>query len=299
VSDLEHPERPAGVPAPAAGDATAGTARPWAALWAIPIAFGALMLGGLAYVAADALRGALADPPMHRDGITGVALHGPPPFPTLMGTLFQDIALVAGAVLAAASALKGRITAAHFGLRRAPAGSSAAYVIGGYVLFLLVAAAWTTALGIKDHENIAIDLGTRDSAWAFAGAGLLVCVAAPICEELFFRGFLFGALRRRGLVLATLGSGLAFGVAHVASAPIGFIVPLAVLGVILALLYERTGSLYPSIGLHALNNSIAFGVGDGRAWAIPACLAAAGLAVWGLSRVARSPQEWRTVVPNP
>ena len=31
-----------------------------------------------------------------------------------------------------------------------------------------------------------------------------------------------------------------------------------VLGVILALLYEKTGSLYPAIALHALNNSIAF-----------------------------------------
>jgi membrane protease YdiL (CAAX protease family) len=177
--------------------------------------------------------------------------------------------------------------------------SSAAFVVGGYVLFLLAAAAWTSALGITDHENVVIDLGTRDSPLAFAGAGLLVCVVAPMAEEIFFRGFLFGALRRRGLVVATLVSGLAFGLAHVASAPIGFLVPLALLGMILALIYERTGSLYPSMALHAVNNSIAFAVGDGRTWAIPVSLAVSALAIFGLSRAAGGGRGWRTVVPTP
>jgi len=57
-----------------------------------------------------------------------------------------------------------------------------------------------------------------------------------------------------------------FGLAHVLSSPIGFIVPLAALGAILCLLYEWTRSLYPCIALHALNNSVAFGVADGRVW---------------------------------
>ena len=141
----------------------------------------------------------------------GVALHGTPPLLTLAGTLAQDLALVAGALLVAAAALKGRVTAAHLGLRPARVGSSAAYVVAGYVGFLVLAAAWTSALGIKDRESVAIDLGTHDSLAALAGAALLVCVVAPVCEELFFRGFLFGALRKRGLLVATLVSGLAFG----------------------------------------------------------------------------------------
>lgn len=280
MSTLESPERPEGLPA-----RTPPEPRPWAAWWALPVALGAVVIGGLFYAAATAIRSALVDLPVAADGVFGVALHGPPPVLTLVATLAQDLALIAGAVLVAASALKGRVTGGAFGLRPARLASSVGYVIGAYVLFLIVAAAWTTALGIQDRENIAVDLGTRDSVFAFVAAGFLVCVVAPLAEEVFFRGFLYGALRKRGVPIAALVSGVTFGLAHVASSPIGFVVPLATLGVILALLYERTGSLYPSIALHSLNNSIAFGVGDGRAWAIPICLAASGLVVYGLSRL--------------
>jgi membrane protease YdiL (CAAX protease family) len=293
VSGLEHPERPAGVP-----ERAAVAERPWSALWAIPIALGAVVAAGLVYVLAQEVRGAVVDLPAHRDGVYGVALHGAPPLLTFLGTLAQGLALVGGSVLAAAAALKGRVTAAHLGLRPARFWSSAAYVVAGYVLFLVIAAAWTSVMGVKDRESVAIDLGTRDSTAAFVLGGLLVCVVAPVCEELFFRGFLFGALRRHGLVVAALVSGVGFGLAHVASSPIGFIVPLATLGIILALLYERTGSLYPPMALHALNNSIAFGVGDGRTWAIPLCFAVAALCLYGLSRAVSGQRGWRTVVPT-
>jgi membrane protease YdiL (CAAX protease family) len=195
--------------------------------------------------------------------------------------------------------MKGRLTPASLGLRPARMVSSVAFVIGAYVLFLLIAAAWTTVMGVQDRENVAVDLGTRDSTLAFVGAAFLVCVVAPVAEELFFRGFLFGGLRRHGLVVAALVSGTAFGLAHVASSPIGFIVPLAALGVILALLYERTGSLYPSMGLHALNNSVAFGVGDGRGWAVPVCLAGALTVLFVLSRAADGRRLGRTAVSTP
>lgn len=279
MSTLESPERPAGVP-----DRRPEHFRPWSALWAIPIALGAVLCGGIVLAVATAIRDGLVDLPAHRDGLYGVALHGTPPVLTFLATLAQDAALVGGAVLVAAARLNGRVTGAHFGLRPTRPVSAAAYVIGGYVLFVIVAAVWTTVMDVTERENVAVDLGTRDSLAAFAGAALLVCVVAPLAEELFFRGFLFGALRRRGLVVAAGVSGLAFGLAHLGGSPVGFIVPLALLGILLALLYERTGSLYPPIALHALNNSIAFGVGDGRAWAIPVCLGLAGLATAGVAR---------------
>lgn len=271
--------------------------RPWSAWWALVIAIAALVAGAVAYALAGAIRDAVVDLPPHLDGSTGVALHGTPPVLVLVATLAQDLALIGGAVLAAAASLKGRLTPAAFGLR-APARPRAAagLVVLGYGTFLLVAAVWTALLDIQERQNIAVELGTHDSAFALAAAGFLTCVVAPIAEELFFRGFLFGALRRHGLVLAVLVSGIAFGLAHVASSPIAFVVPLAALGVILALLYERTGSLYPSIALHALNNSIAFGVGDGRPWAIPVCLAASGAIVYGLSRLLGDRGPSRTAV---
>lgn len=281
MSGLEHPERPAGVPA--------RRDRPWPAWAAIPIAIGALIAGGIVAAIAIAVHNRVVDLPVHRPGAFGVALHGIPPVVTFAGTLAQDLALVGATVWWAVVATKRRLTAAALGLRPARAASSVGWVVLGYVVFILVSALWTSALGIKDHESIPIELGTRDSGLALTGALVLTCVVAPVCEELFFRGFLYGALRRHGVVIAALVTGIAFGLAHVASAPIGFIVPLATLGVILCLLYERTGSLYPCMALHALNNSIAFGVGDGRAWMIPVGAAAAAAAVFAVSRVAPRP----------
>lgn len=291
MSGLEHPER---VVVPGAAPVAAPD-RPWRALWALPVAFAAIVAGGIASVIAIAIRNALTTPPVHAPGNVGVALHGIPPVITLAGTLAQDLALVAGAVFVAANALRGRVTGAHLGLRGvARPWRAAGLVAGGYVLFLVLSAAWTAGLGITAHENIAVELGTGDSAAALIGAAFLTCVVAPVCEELFFRGFLFGALRRHGVVVATLITGLAFGAAHVASAPIAFIVPLAALGMILCLIYERTRSLYPCMALHALNNSIAFGVGDGRGWLVPVCLAGAAACVALLARAAGPGVQPRT-----
>ena len=72
---------------------------------------------------------------------------------------------------------------------------------------------------------------------------------------------------------AALLTGITFGAIHVGSAPVGYLVPLAALGVLLCLLYVRTGSLYPCIALHCLNNSIAFGVSQHWGWEIPVLLA--------------------------
>ncbi len=96
------------------------------------------------------------------------------------------------------------------------------------------------------------------------GPGLLLfallvsAVAAPICEEIFFRGMIFRYLRARWpLWAAALVSAGIFGAAHLSPATSPLIVPvLAFIGLVLALVYERTGSLTNSILLHALNNGV-------------------------------------------
>jgi membrane protease YdiL (CAAX protease family) len=279
VSDLEHPERPAGLP-----ERRDRVQRPWPAWAAIPIALTAFVGGGIFAVIAIAIHNGLVDLPVHQPGSVGVALHGAPPLVTFIGTMAQDLILIAGAIYVVWSSTPPGRRASALGLRPARVASSAGFVLLGYVVFIVISAVWVSALGIKDHESVAIQLGTRDSALALAGGALITCVVAPVCEELFFRGFLFGALRKRGLVVAALVTGVTFGLVHVGSAPIGFLVPLAVLGVILCLIYERTGSLYPCMALHAFNNSIAFGVGDGRGWLIPVGLAMAAAGIFGLSR---------------
>jgi membrane protease YdiL (CAAX protease family) len=77
---------------------------------------------------------------------------------------------------------------------------------------------------------------------------------APFCEEVFFRGFVFQGLRRRLRVpWAVVLSALIFGIAH---ADPGSFPVLFIIGIVLAVVRWRTQSVWPSIGLHLINNLI-------------------------------------------
>jgi membrane protease YdiL (CAAX protease family) len=91
---------------------------------------------------------------------------------------------------------------------------------------------------------------TRWGAGAFAFL-IVLCVVAPVSEELLFRGVLYAWLRSRfGVGLGVVLSALAFYLAHIWSLhPLHF-----VLGVMLALLYERSGSLLLPVVLHGAFN---------------------------------------------
>ncbi len=87
------------------------------------------------------------------------------------------------------------------------------------------------------------------------GLALVLAVAvvlAPLFEELFFRGLLYPALRRRvGSAVAVLLNGVIFGALHFQ--PL-FMLSLMLVGAVLAYLYERTGSLVAPMIAHALYN---------------------------------------------
>ena len=89
-----------------------------------------------------------------------------------------------------------------------------------------------------------------------------------MAEEFFFRGFLFGALRRWrisvlgreiGTWVAAVFTGVLFGLAHTGSASSQYLIPLGFLGFVLCLVRWRTRSLYPCMALHSFNNSLALG----------------------------------------
>jgi uncharacterized protein len=87
---------------------------------------------------------------------------------------------------------------------------------------------------------------------------LVTAVAAPLCEEVFFRGMLFRLLQRRlPFVLAVIASGIAFGLAHASPAVSPALLPVfAYMGIVLALLYSWTGRLTNTVLLHSLNNAV-------------------------------------------
>jgi len=120
--------------------------------------------------------------------------------------------------------------------------------IGAYLVF---AAVYAAIFGTPEQEDIAESFGTLPLQI------LLIVIAAPVSEEVCFRGMLFGGLRTRlPRLAAALITGLIFGVLH-ALTGLSAVPPLIAFGFILALLYEKTGSIVPGIILHMLNNSVA------------------------------------------
>ena len=86
---------------------------------------------------------------------------------------------------------------------------------------------------------------------------ITVTLAAPVGEELFFRGFAFPALSKSwGVVAGVLVSGALFSLLHMD--PVGFL-GLMEIGILLAALRHWSGSLWAAILGHAVNNGIAGG----------------------------------------
>ena len=82
---------------------------------------------------------------------------------------------------------------------------------------------------------------------------LMAVVVAPVAEEVMFRGYLYGVIRRYGgRIPAIVVSSLLFAAIHVhlPSFP-----GLALLAVTLCLLHELTGSLWATITMHSLFNA--------------------------------------------
>ncbi|MDA1036196.1 MAG: CPBP family intramembrane metalloprotease, partial [Chloroflexi bacterium] len=99
------------------------------------------------------------------------------------------------------------------------------------------------------------DLAASDLRWlAFA----VVVVMGPFAEETFFRGFLFaGLLSRFGTAGSVVISSTVFALAHVDVALFG---PAFLSGSVFAVVYWRTGSIWPALLAHTAQNAIAFGL---------------------------------------
>lgn len=197
-----------------------------------------------------------------------------PPGVTVLLTIAQDLAFVGAAFFVASRV--ARPTAWQFGLRGTRPKAFVGWLLVAFVAFLLLSAAYSAIVDIGPQKELPDELGADGSTAALFAAAFLVTVIAPFAEELFFRGFVFTSLRRWGLWPAALITGVIFGAIHVGSAPDALYLPiLGIFGVVLCLLYWKTGSLYPAIALHAINNCIAFaGTRDGWTWEYAVLIAA-------------------------
>ena len=186
---------------------------------------------------------------------------------SLAQDVLSDLAFVAGAL--ALTVIVARARPADFGYRRVwpwlGLGAFALAAIGYYVLTLL----YSSVVHLHGSDKLPSELGATHSTAALVGATIFVCVIAPMAEEFFFRGFIFGGLRRIRVVVggvdigtwvAAALTGILFGIVHAGSASSQYLIPLGVFGFVLCLLRWRTGSLYPCMALHSVNNALALGV---------------------------------------
>jgi CAAX protease family protein len=154
---------------------------------------------------------------------------------------------------------------AEIGLHTREFGRNVLYGLGGYLMLLpwvigsALLASWVGSRFFPQvappfHPIQAITLGAHSPGVRLALL-VVVSVGAPFLEEIFFRGLLYGALRRRfGVAVGVFASAAVFSLLH-PQLPLGFL-PILVLGAGFAMLTEWRQSLVPNMVAHALNNGV-------------------------------------------
>jgi uncharacterized protein len=193
---------------------------------------------------------------------TGATTDDEDPTFTVVATFLQALIFIGTAVLFASFTRTPRPE--HFGLRPTRFWPAVGWAALGMASFYFLVAIYTVIVQPDAQQTVAQDLGAEQGTFGMIAAGFMVICVAPIAEEFFFRGFFYRALRSRWSVLSAAAiDGLLFGVIHydfTGADALLILPPLAILGFAFCLVYERTGSIYPTIAMHSFNNAIAFGV---------------------------------------
>jgi membrane protease YdiL (CAAX protease family) len=196
-----------------------------------------------------------------------------PAWVDMTAQVLVEFAFVGSALVAAA--LVKPLHAWQFGLRPTRVARALGWSAAGMVAFYVFAALWVALVG-QLHQSTAEDVGADQGRGALIAAGFAFVIIAPICEELFFRGFFYGSLRNRLSTPWAAGiCGLVFGGIHFTTG-VSAVPVLIVFGIVLCLVRETTGSLYPCIAMHAFNNTIAYA---GQTDVAPGVAAAFGVAM--------------------
>ena len=178
----------------------------------------------------------------------------------VLGSMLLPIALLSGAWVFGARRRKASLDL--LGFRRTSLTSALWLPLVTLSIGLSTIAVYALLAQWLGIEILVPDQGLEEIA-ALDGVAMLptfaiVGLLAPFAEEVFFRGFLLAALVSAiGGLRGALVSSVIFSVAHL---NVGTLVPIFVMGMLLAWLYLRTGSIWPPFVAHAAQNLIALTV---------------------------------------
>lgn len=122
-------------------------------------------------------------------------------------------------------------------------------------LSLLVAGIMTALLKLQPQvPEIILPLEEAESPWAAGGIIFLIIFFGPLAEEVFFRGFLYPAMRRRlSAAPAIIINGVLFALVHMS---LSRLVVFIAIGMVMAWLFEKTRSLVACTTLHVVHNTL-------------------------------------------
>jgi uncharacterized protein len=231
--------------------------------WAAPAAiiFG-FILGTVGTLIVDVIGGSGAASVDHPTAVVSI-----------IGDIVFDLCFVAAAlVMVYTGGVIGQLPSpAQFGFRRAHLRTAIVTFVVAAIVYYVVTDLYAAILNLHGKDKLPSELSNTHNHAAIVLTAVFVCAIAPMCEEFFFRGFIFGTLRKMRVAvagrdlsvpIAAIITGILFGLVHTGSASSQYLVPLGFLGFVLCIVRWRTGSLYPGMALHSANNALALGIDD-------------------------------------
>lgn len=149
----------------------------------------------------------------------------------------------------------------RLGLEKAPNIKDAAFAVVGYVPYIVssiivvaIVAALVPGFDIEQAQELGFESLANNFEFILAFVALVIL--APVAEELLFRGYLFGTLRRlMSFIPATIIVSILFGLVH---GQWNVAIDTFMLSIVMCWLREYTGSIWAAVFLHMFKNGLAF-----------------------------------------
>jgi membrane protease YdiL (CAAX protease family) len=261
--------------------------------WAAPgaIVFG-LVLGSIGTIIVDAIGAG-----------SGGSVSHPTAVVSIIGDIVFDLCFVVAAlimVIVSSGVAGRRVLPAEFGFRRVHLLNAVVTFVIAAFIYYVVTDIYAIVFNLHGKDKLPSELSNTHNHAAIVMTAVFVCAVAPICEEFFFRGFLFETLRKMrvtvagrdlSVFIAAVITGILFGLVHTGSASSQFLIPLGFLGFMLCMVRWLTGSLYPCMAMHSANNALALGYEDLH-WTAPEIIALV-LGSWAVIALIVGPIGWR------